>query len=316
MADIYMHTRLCEDVLKGIKNDVITDTAYLGAQGPDPMYYNMFNENNKLCKDYADGMHRNNTQGLLINMVDYVKNNYNKETYSFLVGFIAHYSLDVKIHPFVYHNVGVYNKANANTHHMRGLHLKFERAMDALFIEKETKKPSRKFRMTKKYYTLKHTSDEVNNLMADTFKYFHNEDNGAELYRISAKAMFNTVRFIDTDRFGIKKQIYKLVDMFNKDIDMYYKDLSYFNHLEKYDYHNDQKKEWLHPLTGEVYNYTVMELYDQARIFALEMVTKVDEYLSGNTAIDLTKVFTNLSFNSGVECDLGMDFKYLNIYRK
>ena len=80
-------------------------------------------------------MHRSDTDKFLINMVDYVKKNLDKETYSFLVGFICHYALDVKIHPYVYYHVGVYKKDDPKTHHLRGLHLKFERSIDALMIE-------------------------------------------------------------------------------------------------------------------------------------------------------------------------------------
>ena len=39
MADVYMHSRLTEELIKEIKSDIDTNIAFLGSQGPDPLYY-------------------------------------------------------------------------------------------------------------------------------------------------------------------------------------------------------------------------------------------------------------------------------------
>ena len=316
MADIYMHSRLTEDVIPKISNKIDTNIAFLGAHGPDPMYYNTFDKDHKRQRKIADNMHRYDTRDLLIGMTNYVKQNYNLNTYSFLVGFICHYSLDVHIHPYVYNKVGIYDIEDPNTHKLRGLHLKFERSIDCLLIKKEQKTSPRKVNLTKKYFPLKQANEDVLKLMGNTIKTMYDIDDGKEIFQKSVKAMYNMTKYINADRFGIKKQIYKIIDLFYKGKDMMYKDLSFFNHLENYDFHNDAKKEWNHPLTGEVYNYSVIELYDQALQFAVELIVQVDDYLANNNDIDLTTVFTNLSFNSGVNCDQGLAFKYFDIYRK
>lgn len=85
MADLYMHSRLSEEVIKERKADVNKDIVFVGAQGPDPLYYHV---SDKDYRFYADRMHDTNTRKLFYHMVTYVKQHYSKETYSFLFGFI------------------------------------------------------------------------------------------------------------------------------------------------------------------------------------------------------------------------------------
>ena len=137
MADLYMHSRLTEELIKELPSDIDTNIAFLGSQGPDPLYY----KSDSKYHDIANNIHRYHTRSFFKTMTNYVKEHNTKTTYSFLVGFISHYAMDVYLHPYVYHKVGVYKKADPSTHHMRGLHLKFERAIDCLLIEKELKIP-------------------------------------------------------------------------------------------------------------------------------------------------------------------------------
>lgn len=312
MADSYMHSRLTEEILKELPSDIDTNIAFLGSQGPDPLYY----KSDSQYHDVANDIHRYNTRSFFKTMTNYVKEHNSKETYSFLVGFISHYAMDVLIHPYVYYHVGVYNKDNPSTHHMRGLHLKYERSIDCLLIQKELNIPSRKLNLTKKYFPIKSVPKEVSDLIAYTLKKELKVANGFDLYTSAVKMMYLNFKYMVADRIGIKKQFYKFVDLFSKDRDMFYSDLSFFNHLEEYDYHNDANKEWHHPLTNEVYNKSVADIFAEAKVFALQMITDVDNYINHNQDIDLDEVFTDLSFNTGVSCDLGMDFEYLNIYRK
>jgi len=126
----------------------------------------------------------------------------------------------------------------------------------------------------------------------------------------------NLKRFVK-DRHGFKKLFLKFMDMINKKHDLFFQDMSMFNHIEeKYDFLNKDKNIWNHPVTNEEYNYSVMEIYDQAVKFASDMIEKVMLYLFEDEDIDLSRVFTNLSFNTGINCDHEEEMKYFNIYRK
>lgn len=316
MADIYMHSKLAETVINKIKYEFDQDIVYLGAQGPDPMYYVIFGKDSKDHRYFADRMHDTNTSMLLKNLVQYVKKHLTKETYSWLTGFICHYALDVKIHPYVYNNVGVYNKEKPETHSYRGLHLKFERAMDGALIEEIEQKKAHKYKLTKKYVTVKQAPPGTAEAVGYALKQTYGKDDGEALYKKGVQKMYKNVKHFVTDTTGFKKQLYKIVDLFNKETDLFYKDLSYYKYNEQYDYLNRENRTWNHPITNEAYHYSVIDLYDQAETFALSIMDKISAYILKNKDVDLDTVFTNLSFNSGLRCDHHDKMKYFNIYRK
>lgn len=312
MADVYMHARFMEELDKEFKSDIDLDIAFLGSQGPDPIYYTGGKEYRRI----ADDIHRYRTRDFFKTMVNYVKENNNKTTFSFLLGFISHYVMDAYIHPYVYYKTGLYDKNDPTTKHLRGLHMKFERSIDCLLIKKELNIPSRKLNLTKKYCTLKEAPKEVNELMYHTLKQEYKIENGYSMYENSSKAMYKTLKYLVTDRFGIKKLLLRIVDLFNRDNDLILSDVSFFNHLEDYDYHNDSHNIWRHPITGEEYTTSITEIFEQAKEYALNIFTKVNAYINQNKQVDLDTVFTDLSFNTGVDCKYGMNFKYVDIYNK
>lgn len=314
MSDIYMHSKMAQEVIDQRQKDVDRNIVYLGAQSSDPMYYATFHKDGKQYRTYADRMHDTDTQKLLTHLVHYVKEHHTISTYSFLVGFICHYALDVHVHPYVYHHVGIYRKEDPSTHPYRGLHLKFERSIDAVLMEEDLKIKARTIKLVRTSFPIKVPNNEVLAMMKASFKHQFDIDNGDEIYKTSVQHMYNVVRFITQDRFGIKKQLYKLYDLFHKEDDLFMADLSFFNHIESYDFLNRNHHTWYHPVTNQAFTKSVYELYDEAVVFAIQLLDQVDAYLAGNK-IDLNTVFTNLSFNSGVDCTRSHPFQYFCNYR-
>lgn len=315
MADIYLHSKLSEVVTKDLKQPLHQNLVFIGAQGPDPLYYNISKKESTEYHYYADRMHDTNTRLLFKNMVSYVKGHNNIDTYSFLVGFICHYALDVSIHPYVYHNVGIYQEDKPETHQYLGLHLKFERSIDAVMIQKDFNIPSRKFKLSHKYYPAIDLPSDVCNVMEHTLKNTYGKDSGGIMYCKAIKLMNINVKHLITDRFGFKKLFLRFLNIFSKS-NMFLQDLSFFNHIEDYDFLNEQKKTWYHPITNAPSNESVEDLFEKARIFALGLIKEVDAYLKDTKSVDLEDVFTNLSFNSGLDCDLHDEMKHFNNYRK
>ena len=315
MADLYLHSRLSEEVLKKLDYDFDMGLVFLGSQGPDPLYYNVSKKDGKDYRYHADRMHDTNTQMLFKNMVMHVKSNTTKETYSHMIGFICHYALDVKIHPYVYYNAGVYKKDDPSTHKYRGLHLKFERSIDAVKILEEQKMKPNKFKIHKTYFTVQDVPIDVMNVMGHVLKQTYGKDHGGLMYKIGTKKMYGNIKNIVHDRWGLKNLLLKFIDLFSKG-DMFYEDISFANHIEEYDYLNNKKATWHHPVTNEEHNESVDELFEQARVFALDMIKNVNSYIFDDKNIDLDKVFTNLSFNSGLNCDLHEKMTHFKMYRK
>jgi hypothetical protein len=317
MADIYLHSRLAEEVINKIDYSFNEKVVFNGAQGPDPLYYNFFSKEASEYHKYANLMHDKDTGLLFKNMTNYVKDNLTVDTFSFLTGFICHYALDVKIHPYVYHKVGVYKKEDESTHPWRGLHLKFERSIDAVMIEEDSGENSRKISLTKKQFPLRAPSFEIMKIMDYVLKETYDKEHGGVMYLVSTVKMRKNLKRFVTDKHGFKKIFLRIMDLFSKKQDLFFKDISMFNHIERnYDFLNKEKNVWNHPVTNEEYNYSVIEIYDQAVKFASDMIEKVMLYIFEDEDIDLSTVFTNLSFNTGLNCDHGEEMKYFNIYRK
>lgn len=316
MPDLYMHSRLAQDVSKEFKQHLNDDIVTIAAQGPDPLYYHVFSKQSGQYREYADRLHDTNTADLMKKLTRYTKQHLNDDTYSFLFGFICHYALDTTVHPYVYYNVGIYHPDDPATKEYQGLHLKFERSIDAQLILHEQKIKPHKINLTKKYFTMKHSTEEVNKMMGYILNDRFEITDGEDIWKSSIRTMYNVIRIINTDRTGIKKQIYKIVDFFSKSNDMYLQDLSFFRRDLSYDFLNKNKATWHHPITNKSYNSSVFELYDQAKNFAIDLITKVNKYLEGNKSIDLNKLFTNLSFNSGIDCNTVEPFQYFSNYKR
>jgi hypothetical protein len=314
MPDVYMHSRFVEDLIAARSSDIDPNIAMLGAQFSDPMYYAVFHKEAKRYRDIADRMHDTDTRGLLIRMTEYLQQHDTPDNRSFFFGFLAHYALDVKVHPYVYHHVGIYDKNDPTTHDWRGLHLKFERSIDAVLFQDEQHRPARTLRLIPRYFPLKTVPSEVLAFMKDAIDHQFGCTDGDVIYATSVRHMYRILQWMTADRFGIKKQVYKVLDWFRRDQDLFVADMSFFGHIEAYDFLNETHRTWRHPITGETSTSSVRELYQEALGFASELLDAVDGFRQG-TPIDLSKVFTNLSLNSGVSCTVDSPFRHFGIYR-
>lgn len=90
-----------------IKHSPKTVDAFLwGAQGPDFLYYhNLFQPWRKSLRSLGSKLHHEDPAKLLSVMRDFINQNENKITESYIYGFLCHYSLDRTAHPFVHWDV-------------------------------------------------------------------------------------------------------------------------------------------------------------------------------------------------------------------
>ncbi len=299
MPDLYSHSEFVMKLINDSDKPFNNSLAKVGSQGPDPMYYNAFRKESPDSIFYADRMHDTNTRMLLTNMVHYLKSHNDIDTYSYVFGFLSHYALDVCMHPYVYYNVGDYIKNKPETHIYRGLHKKFETAIDRQIMELDGINP-RKISLHKTHYPLKTLPDNVISMFDYTLKNTYGYQNGGALFVQGVKSMYHNIKYMAKDRFGIKKLIYSFLDLFHKN-SLFYKDISYFSYIRKYDYVNNKQSTWHHPITNEAFTKSVYDLKEDAYTFFQNIIKEVDKYLN-NEDVDLDKVFLNLSFNSGMEC--------------
>ena len=316
MADVYMHAKLAKEVGKQLKKNLIEDLLVIGAQGPDPMYYGFGHAYHDRYRFFADRMHDTDTNLLFTELFQYAKDHPSVEVYSYIHGFLCHFALDVKIHPYVYHHVGQYDAKDPNTLAMRGLHLKFERSIDAALIEYDTKKKAQWYPIQKETFPIKQAPKEIKGLYQSLMQKRYQFPDGGQMIENSVKSMHQVLKYIVQDRTGLKKVFYKFVDLFNKEQDLFFQDLSMHSHLGNYDFLNQEHRTWAHPVTKETSSKSVFDLYTDAKTFAIELIEYFDQYLAGEALETIPHMIGNLSFNSGVDCEDKRPMNQYNIYLK
>jgi hypothetical protein len=316
MADFYMHDVLADDILKQSKTNLIPDYVKMGAQGPDPFYFNVFGIDQMKSKKLADLMHEEKINEMLISMLHYVKTNYSLELHSFFVGFLTHYALDTTIHPYIYHHAGNYKKSDPLTKVHRGLHMKFERRVDIHFIYFIHKTYANQFPVCDIVFHNFQTSQPVLELMDYVASKVYNIKDAGHLYQKGYQRMRKICKSYVEDPRGLKKLMLSIADLFNKDEIIYLKDLSYYNYDEHFDYLNLNKETWHHPITNEAFNLSVLELYVRAYHRALIFIKETDAYLNNESSIDLEKLFGNMSLNTGISVSLNQKMKHFNLFKR
>ncbi|MCF7925315.1 MAG: zinc dependent phospholipase C family protein [Candidatus Izimaplasma sp.] len=314
MPDFYMHAKFAKDIADTMTQSLDETTLLLGAQGPDPFYYMVFDQAKADYRYYADRLHDTNTRQSLITLTNFVKTHQNQALFSFYIGYLCHYALDVSVHPYIYHHVGIYDENSSDTHNLRGLHLRFERAVDIRLLERDFKKPAHRVNVTQFFPTPNDNpliEDAYKEMLKDTFNV-----STPLSYTKASKAMKKTIRYAVQDRFGIKRFFFKGIDLFNKKTDLFLQDLSMHANPKTFDYLNLSHRTWHHPITNEIFHTSVLDCYDHAKKFLMQILDQVIPYIKGKRTIDLSTVFTNLSFNMGIDCDHGNDVKFLNIYNQ
>ena len=313
MADIYMHHRFAEMFCKEHPK-LIKDYVLLGSQGPDPLYYLVFHRAFKHARMLGDRLHDTNINTLFVTMTNYVKQHYSDILYSYYVGFLLHFSVDTNIHPYVYHHVGVYDKNDASTKHMRGLHLRFERRIDACLIEEDTDQKAHRYPLRQAFPVKripKTISDLYEVVIYETLKY----PGGGALFAKGYRRMRWVVKHFFTDRFGLKKLLFKGFDRFNKHNDLFFKDFSFYKlPLTDFDYLNRNRRTWYHPITNHPSHKTVDDCYLDAYQDAVHLVKKTASYIFDDQAIDFEALFENRSFNSGINADDSRPMLYFSLF--
>ncbi|MFU8786181.1 MAG: zinc dependent phospholipase C family protein [Candidatus Izemoplasmataceae bacterium] len=313
MPDIYMHNRFAKDLLKNLKTPLNNDLVRIGSQGPDPYYYLVFSNQKNHARHIGDRLHDTNVQTLLVTMTNYVKKHYSKDLYSYYVGFLMHFALDANVHPYVYHHVGIYDENNPSNQDNKGLHLRFERSIDTMLIQEDTKRCAYYYKITEALPLKK-----LPKIISDFYEYSVSEalniyDAGELFLRSYKKMRFVLKRFV-YDRTGVKYKLLNFLDRKKPVDDLFYKDLSFRNRDLSYDFLNRDHQTWYHPVTKHPSKKSVDDLYADALFDAERFIKQTALYIFEDQPIDFNHLFKNRSFNSGVSCDDERPMQFFQIY--
>lgn len=249
--------------------------------------------------------HWEKTQDYLINIIDYIKDNNlnnNSDALAYILGSITHYVLDSTCHPFIFYKTGTYHKEDPKTHKYKGEHTHIERDLDAYYYEQTYNREYKYCNVSKEIIGNPVLSDELVNMISTIYKDTYNEDNIGMYYKKSIKIAKKVYSIAINDRFGIKKSIYKVVELFTK------------NHLSSYSTHinkinmnflNLEHKEWNHPCYKNLkYNYSFDDLMNISEENCLKIFKTIKKYLDNKISLDkLKESIPNISYSTGLEID-------------
>jgi len=320
MPDLIMHHYFGRNVFKNmpdvVRNEITNLDLYdFATAGADPFFFVKFLnfEKNAQSREFGGRMHREKTGLFLQALIENTKEE--KELFSYLCGFITHYVLDSTMHPYIFYATGVYNVNNANTKEYRGLHTKLERAIDIYILKNYyTEKPYR-FKIHRHILRLRKLPISLKEVVDKAYT-IYDCDNGYEKVNEAIKYQRKFYRFI-YDPIGLKHRFLTLLDNGKSSLD--FRVLSYYGkEIKDIDILNSQGKKWCNPLDKSIVsNESLFALENKALEKALDLIEKAFRYIFLDEAIDLTKHFLDISYLTGLDCDLGTNMQYFNnIFKK
>ena len=285
------------------------------AQSTDSLtFYNLFSIlPGKSIRKYQSIFHSRQSQEFFMNLLRYIRDNdiVDTDVYSFLMGFICHFSLDSTVHPYVIYKCGMFNKKDANTYKYNNIHAFMEAFLDNDMISRRLKINPYKFNYGKFCFDTRKFSDNLNKTIDYAFYNTFHWQNMSSIYYKSLKQMKFSINTFRRDPYGIKKFFYKLADTFTPRSCFRYEAISYHVPLEdKFNYLNNNHTLWRNPTS---YNMTstlsFVDLYLKAIKQAKVLVCASFDYLNGKD-IDLEQVFPDISYVTGLDWKKNKELKY------
>lgn len=278
------------------------------SQGPDILFFSINYKNFKKVKKIGNYVHKHNTRDFFMNMISYIKRNNlenNNDILTFLYGYIMHYALDTKVHPYVIYKAGIFNKKKKNTYKYNSKHSDIESYIDAYMINYHENIKPNKFKIHKFCFNNK-ISKDLSKVIDYSFEKTYGFKKLSNYFKQGLFNMKHSYHFLRYDPYGIKNKLYKFFDKIHpRSIKDFYP-ITYSYKLDKNNYYlNLQNNSWCHPrYKNEIHTESFIDLYNEASNNAVYMINKVNEVLFNNKNIDiLNNVFLNLSLTSGKECN-------------
>lgn len=309
MPSVLTHYGFNKEVLNNdisfLKNN--HDIYLLGAQGPDPFFFygiipSFKLKNSNLIRNYGSRLHKIEPSEVFAMFFKYANNNANKDVlYAYILGAGLHYILDRKIHPYVYYNTGFSDDKKKKRRYF-SWHTLFETNMDVLLMD------GRFASVKNKPYDAIETDDSKVKIVSEMYgklsdKLIKSDAINNSTFFESYISMRNIEKILYSKR-GIKKNItnvlFKNTPLNTMMHPLVVKDDG------KIDYLNLKKREWQDPSTEEVYNKSVNELIDEAKIDVEEWIMIVERAYRGEIDLDIIKGFTQGKIYDGYASDSKM----------
>lgn len=309
MPSIATHQIFGRDILKHLDKKTLKNidkqTFLTFTQSHDYLYYYIFNplKSREIIK-LGSTAHKTKTQEFILNIIKYIKKNNlenNKQVVGYLYGILSHYVMDTNFHPYIFYKTGV-DRNNKETRKYQGMHNKMEKDLDAIFYKKATGKNFNMCKVPKEIIGKINPSKELKNTIDFAYKETYDKENISKYLLGGIKHTKISYTLLIDDRFGIKKFIYKIINLLSfKHLNML---PTYSTYIKNPDisYLNLEKKEWNHPSYKEIkYNDSIEDLYNKSLTKFLNIIKEVNKVIYNNKSIDsLKNVIEDLDYITGL----------------
>ena len=151
--------------------------------------------------------------------------------------------------------------------------------------------------------SLNFANPNLKNLIRETYYKTYNDLTILKSYKTTFELIKLIEKLTKENKLISKEKLIKLSK---------FKEYLEINNLSKEDLTNEQKEYWTNPVTNEKYNESFIELYNKAQTKTYEAIYYVNKYLYDNESKNiLYKIFINLSYDTGVSCNLGKNLIYV-----
>lgn len=262
--------------------------------------------------------HNYNSNLYFENIIKYIRNNnlYNdSQALAYLYGTICHYILDSTIHPYIYYYAGRVKLKDKSTYKYRGKHAYYEYMIDAIVYKERYNKDIYKVNLIKDIFPKVKFSKELNKVIDYVYYQTFNYTKGAKAVNRGRRNFKFVMKHGMCSRFGIKKIIFKFIDLLK--IDKYGKLANYSYHIKKLDYKvlNLEHNKWYYPVDKKIsYHYSFYDLYDVAIEKARKIINDLDSVIDKDDK-SIKKVLReigNLSYKTGKNINKKDEMKYFN----
>jgi len=280
----------------------------VGCQGPDMFFYYLPGLLKKKMKNLGVDMHKTHIRDFFSNMLENQNNADAEERlmlFSYICGYLSHYSMDAHAHPYVYYKSG-FRVDGDKTPRLRYSvrHRSFETAIDVLLLKiMSGEKPANK-KLWQLISADKSHANVIANALSSAISLTYNRD-------ISQKEVFSAIRYmvvltriLQSNR-GRRKRLMELAE----NLMIGEKAVSSLIHLQEIkdgvDYLNLKKSPWFMPWDGDnEINYSFGEMYNKAVVEATELIKENYKYLNDMiTKEELLLSIGNRSLASGLDLD-------------
>ncbi|MCI8574939.1 MAG: hypothetical protein HFI09_00535 [Bacilli bacterium] len=322
MPSIVTHHLFSEDIRLKTKENIqnaLNDSLeiyHIFAQSFDNLfYYNLLTiKKGKEIRQFGNNAQRQKTQAYFKNIILEIKEKKlqkNTDVLAYLYGSLTHYILDSNCHPFVIYHAGWIDKQNRN-YQYRGNHEQIEVNIDAVLYEEQRKLPLYQAKLgdillprIKFTKTLKQV---INTVFQKTFS----KENMASIYEKSTNQGHYILKYLVTDRYGIKKKSYQLFDALFQKNTTKYQNLSFYIKNPDIELLNRKHQIWYNPVNNQLKSTESFDdLYNKSLKEALLIFDLTDKVLQDKITLeDYLTVLQNKSYTTGLDCNLKENFRY------